>query len=149
MKEKMKEEALRRMKKWNLHENVIREFKDEDKLNKSERSFAPGIPYYLNSERSSVPGILYYLNEEEKNMIKEWEAIYGGLVYHVIHDYTNLGELYTLLFVSKYEEEWEYDNTDIEVEEALCYVINKDYEQNSEFGHCMIRPANGGLERTA
>ena len=135
MKEKMKEEALRRMKKWDLHENVIREFKDEDKLNKSERSF--------------VPGILYYLNEEEENMIKEWEAIYGGLVYHVIHDYTNLGELYTLLFVSKYEKEWEYDNTDIEVEEALCYVINKDYEQNSEFGHCMIRPANGGLERTA
>ena len=135
MKEKMKEEALRRMKKWGLHENVIREFKDEDKLNKSERSFAPGI--------------LYYLNEEEENMIKEWEAIYGGLVYHVIHDYTNIGELYTLLFVSKYEEEWEYDNTDMEVEEALCYVINKDYEQNSEFGHCAIRPANGGLERTA
>lgn len=135
MKEKMKEEALRRMKKWGLHENVIREFKDEDKLNKSERSF--------------VPGILYYLNKEEENMIKEWEAIYGGLVYHVIHDYTNIGELYTLLFVSKYEEEWEYDNTDIEVEEALCYVINKDYEQNSEFGHCGIRPANGGLERTA
>ena len=135
MKEKMKEEALRRMKKWDLHENVIREFKDEDKLNKSERSF--------------VPGILYYLNEEEENMIKEWEAIYGGLVYHVIHDYTNLGELYTLLFVSKYEKEWEYDNTDIEVEEALCYVINKDYNFNSEFGHCTIKPANGGLERTA
>lgn len=37
MKEKMKGEALRRMKKWDLHENVIREFKDEDKLNKSER----------------------------------------------------------------------------------------------------------------
>ena len=28
MKEKMKEEALRRMKKWNLHENIIREFKE-------------------------------------------------------------------------------------------------------------------------
>ena len=72
MKEKMKEEALKRMKKWDLHENIIREFKDEDKLNKSERSF--------------VPGILYYLNEEEENMIKEWEEEYGGLVYHVIHD---------------------------------------------------------------
>ena len=135
MKEKMKEEALRRMKKWNLHENVIREFKDEDKLNKSERSFAPGI--------------LYYLNEEETAMIKEWEAIYGGLVYHVIHDYTNIGELYTLLFISKYEEEWEYDNRDIEAEEPLCYVINKDYNFNSEFGRCIIKPANGGLERTA
>ena len=146
MKEKMKEEALKRMKKWDLHENVIREFKDEDKLNKSERSF---IPYYLNSELSFVPGNLYYLNEEETAMIKEWEEEYGGLVYHVIHDYTNIGELYTLLFVSKYENEWEYDNKDIETEEPLCYVINKDYNVNSEFGHCIIKPANGGLERTA
>ena len=135
MKEKMKEEALKRMKKWDLHENVIREFKDEDKLNKSERSFAPGI--------------LYYLNEEETAMIKEWEAIYGGLVYHVIHDYTNIGELYTLLFVSKYENEWEYDNRDIYAEEPLLYVINKDDNFNSECGHCIIKPANGGVERTA
>lgn len=135
MKEKMKEEALRRMKKWDLHENVIREFKDEDKLNKSERSFAPGI--------------LYYLNEEETTMIKEWEEEYGGLVYHVIHDYTNIGELYTLLFVSKYENEWEYEDRDIDAETPLCYVINKNYNLNSEFGHCVIKPANGGLERTA
>ena len=82
-------------------------------------------------------------------MIKEWEKVYNSLVYHIIHDYTNIGELYTLLYVSKYEEEWEYDNTDIEAEEPICYVINKDDEYSSEFGHCIIKPANGGLERTA
>ena len=47
IKEKMKKEALWRMKSLKLHENVICEFEKEDKLNKS---FAFGILYWLTEE---------------------------------------------------------------------------------------------------
>ena len=50
IKEKMKNEALERMKSLKLHENVICEFEKEDKLNKS---FAFGILYWLTEEEKA------------------------------------------------------------------------------------------------
>ena len=60
------------MKKLLLHQNVINEFKKENKLNKSEGPL----------------GTLYWLDEEEKGMVKEYEEKWNVLVYHVIKTFT-------------------------------------------------------------
>ena len=81
-------------------------------------------------------------------MVKRFEEKYNAVVYHVIHNYTEFGELYSLLYVSQHENEWDYDKDDIRDNIALCYVVNKDEENFSEFGSIGIKPQFGGVIRT-
>lgn len=83
--------------------------------------------------------------------IKETEEQYGGMVYAVIHQYTDFGEIYTMLWASGYEEDYEYDVEDGDrgTYYVMAYVWNKSYEECSEFGSVGIKPAFGGLIRVA
>lgn len=129
----MKEEALARMKALKLHKNVINEFKNEDKLNVSYPPF----------------GALYWANEDEMKLIKAAEEHYNILVYHAIRTETIFGSLLSMLYVSSYDEELEYDREDLE---ALCphaYVENLSEPMFSEFGSIGIQPVAGGILRTA
>lgn len=94
--EKKKTEAIARMKQLNLHPDIIKEFEEENILNLSENG-----------------GFLYWLTDEQKSYVEEFENKYNALVYHVIHDYTEFGELLTFLYVSDYEEEWETDRKEL------------------------------------
>lgn len=127
-----KYEAFLRMKKLNLHENVLREFLEDDKINLSENG-----------------GILYWANEEEVKMIENFEKEYSGKVYHIIKNKMEFGLCYSLLYVSAETEEWELDNEDLEDGIATAYVYNKDVPEFSEFGSIGIKPCIGGLVRTA
>lgn len=40
-------------------------------------------------------------------MVREWEKETGNMVYHVIKDNTEIGLLYTFLYVSDDTEDWE------------------------------------------
>ena len=92
----------------------------------------------------------YYLdgsNETELiDKIKEVEETYGGTVYAVIHNMTEFGECYSLLYISKY-----YEDIDAMFGKgwAYAYVWNKTYDDCSEFGSIGVRAALGGLLRTA
>ena len=132
MKAKQRTEALKRMELLKLHENVIDDFKEIALLNQSE-----------------LGGILYWVEGEMEKKIREWEEKTGNLVYHVIHDYTEFGELLSLLYVSQYEEEWETDREDIQDGYALAYVMNLTDDWCSEYGSIGIRPQWGGVVRTA
>ena len=132
MKTKQRTEALKRMELLKLHENVIDDFKEISLLNQSEHG-----------------GILYWVEGEMEKKIREWEEKTGNLVYHVIHDYTEFGELLSLLYVSQYEEEWETDREDIQDGYALAYVMNLTDDWCSEYGSIGIRPQWGGVVRTA
>lgn len=132
MKAKQRTEALKRMELLKLHENVIDDFKEISLLNQSEHG-----------------GILYWVEGEMEKKIREWEEKTGNLVYHVIHDYTEFGELLSLLYVSTYEEEWETDREDIQDGYALAYVMNLTDDWCSEYGSIGIRPQWGGVVRTA
>lgn len=129
---RQKTEALERMKILKLYPNIIKEFEKDGIVNMSESG-----------------GFLYWLSDAEKEIIAEFETEHDALVYHVIHDSTDFGELYSLLYVSKYEEEWEYDRDDLRNGYALAYVKNVDDDCCSEFGSICIRPQFGGLVRTA
>ena len=132
MKAKQRTEALKRMKLLNLHENVIDDFKEIALLNQSEHG-----------------GILYWGEGEMEKKIREWEEKTGNLVYHVIHDYTEFGELLSLLYVSQYEEEWEMERDDLEDGYPIAYVMNLTDDWCSEYGSIGIRPQWGGVVRTA
>ena len=132
MKAKQRTEALKRMELLKLHENVIDDFKEIALLNQSE-----------------LGGILYWVEGEMEKNIREWEEKTGNLVYHVIHDYTEFGELLSLLYVSQYEDEWETDREDIQDGYALAYVMNLTDDWCSEYGSIGIRPQWGGVVRTA
>ena len=128
-KELQMEEAIKRMKMLKLHKNVINEFK-EGQLNMSENG-----------------GILYWVDDTYLPKIREIEKKYNLVVYHVIHDFTYFGDILTLLYVSKDEEEWEMDRQDLIDGYPCAYVINLDDDYCSEFGSVEIVPQIGGLKR--
>ena len=128
---KQKQEAIERMKMLKIYSQAIKEFEKENVINVSEHG-----------------GILFWLNDEQQEMVKRFEEKYNAIVYHVIHNYTEFGELYSLLYVSQHEEEWDYDRDDIKHNIALSYVVNINEESFSEFGSIGIRPQFGGVIRT-
>lgn len=128
----MKKEALERMQMLHLNEGAIKDFEENDKVWKSETDM----------------GILYWANEKEEKMVKEFEEKTGGLVYHLIHNhYREIGECYSILYVSQHEEEWKMDRYDLSSYYPFVYVENIDDETLSEFGAIGIRPVNSGLVR--
>lgn len=130
--EKLKE-ALKRMKQLNLHPNVLNELEKENKLNYSDRF-----------------GALYWIEDDvllEK--IKWFEDKYNTLVYHVIKTYTNIGTLYSFLYVSDNEDEWEMDKADLSLNSPYAYVFNYKDSFCSEIGSIEIRKIFGGLERVS
>lgn len=131
-KAKQKQDALERMKMLKLHDNVIREFEKEGIVNMSENG-----------------GYLYWLDSDQQAIVDNFESEYDAVVYHVIHSFTEFGELYALLYVSKDEEEWEYEKEDLECGIALAYVKNITDDCCSEFGSIGVKPQFGGLVRTA
>jgi hypothetical protein len=131
-KENKKVEAIKRMEMLGLFKPCIKAFTKYDELQLTE----PNGGLYEFSD-----------NAELNAKIKEFEEEYDALVYHVIHTYTQFGELYNFLYVSDYEEEWEYDNTDIADGYAVAYVWNKTDEYLSEIGGIVVRERFGGLVR--
>ncbi len=132
-REKKKIEAVARMKKWGIFEDTIKQFEDAD----------------LVSESVPPVGACFWLSEEQKKRVEQFERTHDALVYHVIHSYTNIGELENYLYVSDYEEEWEMDHEAIEDGRQLVYVLNHDMPDCSEFGSIgvALTPA-AGLRRT-
>ena len=130
-KKEMKKEAIKRMKILQLHQNVLDDFMNENKLNKSD----------------SPLGSLYWLDEEEIKIVKDFEKRHNVLVYHVIHTFSNLGETYELLFVTTEKEEWENEKRDLKNGYAFAQVIVIDYDPNSEMGYVGVESKNGGIVR--
>jgi hypothetical protein len=129
-RQEQKQEAIARMKMLKMHENPIREFEKEDKINQSEHG-----------------GILYWLDEQQEQYVKAFEEKHKAVVYHVIHNYTDIGEMLSFLYVSDSPDEWEYDRDDLKQGYAYAYVMNLDDEYCSEFGSIGIKPQFGGLVR--
>ena len=55
------------------------------------------------------------------------------------------GTLDSLLFVGKYDEEWELSREDLEDGYAMSYTINRDYPECSEMGSISFRVTREGV----
>lgn len=113
--------------------------------------YKPYIKAYIDGTITMYEGFGgYYIdNKELMNQIQEIEDRYDGTVYAVIHSFTGFGELYTMLWTTGYEGDAEYDVEDCGHNQFACmsYVWNKTYDDCSEFGTVIIKPALGGLLR--
>lgn len=130
--EAKKEEALKRMRKLNLFNPLIHEFEKYGTVHQSEP------PH----------GACFSLTEEQKERVREFEERNDALVYHIIHEFTNFGELENFLFVSNYPDEWGLDHVDLRDDRALAYVYNVDggFGEMGSIG-IELTPA-AGLKRT-
>ncbi|MBO0441508.1 hypothetical protein [Candidatus Enterococcus ikei] len=144
-KEKQKHEGLIRINKWQLIENVKKDF-ENGVLN---CSTAINININTGSGNNQVRYIpkLNWLTGEEKEIVKKFETESDGLVYHVVKTQTDMGIMYSLLYVCKTEEEWEIDHEDLEDLTQVCYVHNVSCPDFSEFGSCLFEQRFGGLLR--
>lgn len=131
-REDKKTEALKRMEVLGLFKPCIKAFKDRDEVQLSEQN-----------------GGLYEFSDNDvlNELVKNFEAQHNGLVYHVIHTYTEFGELYNFLYVSDHSEEWEMDNADLTDGYVFAYVENVDDPICSEFGTIAVKGKFGGLVR--
>lgn len=133
-RETMKAEAIERMKLLDIFPQAIKDFEERDVLNESEGDF----------------GSLYWLDDDEKKLVNEYEKRTGYLVYHVIHSLTNIGELYSLLYVSPFREDWKYEKAEMKQDGLIyltAYVHNKSMPDCSEAGSISARRVFGGLVR--
>lgn len=134
--------------------NVTRENKKVEAINRMKALdlFAPCIKHfdkYDEVQLSEMTGGLYEFSRDEEltTKVREFEKEHNALVYHVIHTFTQFGELYNFLYVSDHQDEWEMDHEDIKDGYTLAYVWNKDDDWCSEFGTISVRQKFGGLTR--
>ena len=130
-KEMKKEEAIKRMKALDIIDDAIEQFKNDDIVMVTE----PPL------------GGLYWLTDEEKEMVRKFEEEHDVLVYMIVRAFTQLGKMDSLLYVSDWQEEWEYENEDLKDGYAMSYTINHDMPDCSEFGSIAFKPMFGGLIR--
>lgn len=133
LREEKKNEAIIRMKALGIFPETINQFRKDD----------------LVSESAPPMGACFWLTDEQRARVKKFEELHNALVYHVVHSYTNFGELENYLYVSDYPEEWKQDFNDLLAGQALCYVDNLTDPLCSEFGTIGIEltPA-AGIRRT-
>lgn len=132
-REEMKAEAVARMRQMPIYREAIRQFAKEN----------------LISESAPPSGACYLLDKFQRERVRQLEDKYNILVYHVIHSYTDIGEMESYLYVDPYTEEWEAERRGLKEGRATAYVYNCGTPELSEFGYIGIRltPA-AGLERT-
>ena len=98
----------------------------------------------------SENAILYVLKDEPRftEAVQEFETRTGALVYHVIRNRTEAGDMLTLLYVSRKMENWQHERNDILTLAPYAYVENLDDPLCSEGGRVCIEPKWGAILRT-
>lgn len=136
----MVNEAIARMKILKMHENPIKEFELEKKLNYSDPQ---GFLFWFEEDAASrIPKKVF-------DALKSFEERTGCLVYHVIQSLTEIGTMWSFLYISKDADEWEFEKKELGNGFLYAYVYNSTYPELSEAGSIMVRPQFGGVVRKA
>ena len=124
-------------KEYLLHENVLKEFKED------------GTIYYSENLGGAFSGILYWLENKNEYVekVRKIEKERNIFVYHCILNHTIDGDLLTMLYVSEYQDEWDFEKNDLRNGCTDAYVCNLNRDIDSEFGSVQITCVNGGLVR--
>lgn len=131
--EEMKEEAVRRLRSLRVMEKpVVKDFIQSGKI-----------------YRSEAGGILYDMDENSRKALSVFKQKWDYLPYAVIVSYTEVGTMYTILFVSPDKEKWPGERPDSKDGFCYAYVYNTDTPIFSALGGVGIEGANGGLVRIA
>ena len=132
MKNKQKAKAVEIMKRMDIYKPYIEGFEKEDNVCFFEQ----------------FGGYWVYQEPEIEAKMKELEEQYGCTVYAITHEFTQFGECYSFLLISKYKEEWDMLVTsEKDKHYAFAYVWNKDDDWCSEFGTVTVQSFGGGIKR--
>lgn len=123
--EEMQKEAMHRLEGFKVMGQVISRFKNG------------GL--YISEN-----GALYDLDDDAKRAA-EIVRSHGNVPYHVIRNYTAIGTMDAVLYVSHYKEDWQYERYNQRTNSLTAYVVNGDIEDVGEIG---VMPSMGGLTRT-
>ena len=131
-REEMKQKAIKVMKELDIYRPYIKGFKDND-----------DVCYYEN-----FGGYWAYQEENVQKKIKELENKYEFVIYAATHEMTEFGELYDFLYISKYEEDDEYNCQKVNDGHIVpAYVWNLSVEEYSEMGTIVVQSFGGGIRR--
>jgi hypothetical protein len=125
--ETMQAEVIYRMKKLNLWDVIIDEYRKSGKVYMSEY------------------GIIYELDDAAKKVVNE-VLDKGYIPYHVVHTSTTIGEMYNVLYVSDDISNWKYERGNVD-----GYLYNVTYNvtiDDCEYGENCFIGGTGGLTRT-
>ena len=132
MEQKQKAKAIEIMKQMDIYKPYINGFEKQDKVCFFEQ----------------FGGFWVYQEPEVEAKMKELEKKYGCIVYAITHEFTQFGECYSFLIVSKYKEEWDRCVVSEKNKHyAFAYVWNKDDDWCSEFGTVVVQSFGGGIKR--
>ena len=137
LKERQKEEALKRMKMLQIMPQVIGDFKRSNKI------------YYSERQSALFAATLYWLDNQPEwvKMVKEFEKKNNAMVYHAQLTHMEFGDCLALFYVSEDDEIWEQDKEDILNGEIYSRVLVLDDEWNSDYGYIGVKPMYGGVAR--
>ena len=132
------DEALKRLNiletEFRFNPNVAKDF-SEGKLNVSDPN---GMLFWLSDKYS----------EALVKKVAELEGS-GKTVYHILDSQTEIGRMFSILYVSDHPTEWDDDKECLKNGNPCVYVFNADYPELSEYGYIEFNGKFGGLVRTA
>ena len=130
-----KEIAISCLEKLDIYKPYIRKFKSK-----------AGIPCFFENYAG------FYADQEPKlyEKIKEIEKEYNCLVYAITHEYSSIGETWSMLCVSQEAESFE--DYIFEFDKPNCFytyafVWNENAPYCSEFGDIVVHTFGGGIKR--
>ena len=131
-REEKKIKAIELMKKLDIYRPYIKGLQKED-----------NVCYFEN-----YGGYWAWQEPDLMKKVIELEEEHNCLVYAITHEYTAIGEMYSFLIVTDYEEEWDtllekYGNQYY----GFAYVWNVDDDMCSEFGTIALSSFGGGIRR--
>ena len=132
MRETQKAEAAERLKLMGVREDVRRKFEED------------GTVVLCKDGR------YYHCTERLVSEIRQFEEKHDATVFLAVRMLTVFGTLDALLFVGKYEEEWEWELERRSIKDGytMSYTINRSYPECSEMGSISFRTtADGGIVR--
>ena len=132
--EERKIKAIELLKQLDIYKPYIEGFKEKDQVCFFERFGG----YWVDQE------------PEVYAKMKEVEAQFNCTVYAITHEYTEFGECYSFLLVTRYKQEWK----NLVVSEngthyAFAYVWNRDDDWCSELGTIGVKSFGGGIARVS
>ena len=132
--EERKVKAIELLKQLGIYKPYIEGFKEKDQVCFFERFGG----YWVDQE------------PEVYNKMKEVEERFNCTIYAITHEYTEFGECYSFLLVTRYKQEWK----NLVVSEngthyAFAYVWNKDDDWCSELGTIGVKSFGGGITRVS
>ena len=131
-KQQQKEQAIKYLQQLDIYKPYIDGFQKDNQVCIFER-FA---------------GFWVYQYPEVMKKMKTIEKEFGATVYAITHEYTNFGECYSFLLVTKYKEEWRsLLRSNKNTHHAFAYVWNKSDDWCSELGTITVKNAFGGITR--